>query len=134
MSIAPIASQVTQVGGWNQLPGAQSPVTKTPGSGVSFEQALSNQMGSASGGGVQNTLTSAYGSHTSSSFFGRIVEDVQMSQLNARKQVDGLMKGDGTQLHNVMISMEEASTSFQLMVEMRNKVVESLQELMRMQI
>ena len=33
-----------------------------------------------------------------------------------------------------MIAMEEASISFQLLTEMRNKIVESLQELMRMQI
>jgi flagellar hook-basal body complex protein FliE len=33
-----------------------------------------------------------------------------------------------------MISMEEASVSFQLMVEVRNKLLDSYQELMRMQI
>jgi flagellar hook-basal body complex protein FliE len=33
-----------------------------------------------------------------------------------------------------MIAMEEANVSFQLMVEVRNKLLESYQELMRMQI
>jgi len=37
-------------------------------------------------------------------------------------------------LHQAMISMQEASVSFSLMVEVRNKLVESYQELMRMQI
>ena len=37
-------------------------------------------------------------------------------------------------LHQAMIAMEEASVSFQLMVEVRNKLLESYQELMRMQI
>ena len=32
-----------------------------------------------------------------------------------------------------MISLEEAHVSFQLMVEVRNKLLESYQELMRMQ-
>jgi flagellar hook-basal body complex protein FliE len=33
-----------------------------------------------------------------------------------------------------MIASEEASISFQLMVEVRNKLLESYQELMRMQV
>jgi flagellar hook-basal body complex protein FliE len=33
-----------------------------------------------------------------------------------------------------MLSVEEASVSFQLMVEVRNKLLDSYQELMRMQI
>jgi flagellar hook-basal body complex protein FliE len=33
-----------------------------------------------------------------------------------------------------MIAMEEASVSFQLMVEVRNRLLESYQELMRMQV
>jgi len=33
-----------------------------------------------------------------------------------------------------MIAMQEANVSFQLMVEVRNKLLESYQELMRMQI
>ena len=33
-----------------------------------------------------------------------------------------------------MVAMEEASISFQLMVEVRNKLLESYQELMRMQV
>jgi flagellar hook-basal body complex protein FliE len=37
-------------------------------------------------------------------------------------------------LHQAMIAMEEASVSFQLMVEVRNRLLESYQELMRMQI
>jgi len=35
-------------------------------------------------------------------------------------------------LHQSVIAMQEASLSFSLMVEVRNKVVESYQELMRM--
>jgi flagellar hook-basal body complex protein FliE len=37
-------------------------------------------------------------------------------------------------LHRVMIATEEASVSFQLMVEVRNKLLEAYQELMRMQV
>ena len=37
-------------------------------------------------------------------------------------------------LHQAMIAMEEANVSLQLMVEVRNKLLESYQELMRMQV
>jgi flagellar hook-basal body complex protein FliE len=40
--------------------------------------------------------------------------------------------GDNPNLHQSVIAMQEASVSFGLMVEVRNKVVESYQELMRM--
>jgi flagellar hook-basal body complex protein FliE len=45
-----------------------------------------------------------------------------------------LQSGQTTSLHQAVISMEEANISFQLMVEVRNKLLESYQELMRMQI
>jgi len=42
--------------------------------------------------------------------------------------------GDSTELHRVMIAAEEAGTAFDLLVEMRNRLVEAYQDLMRMQI
>ena len=40
--------------------------------------------------------------------------------------------GQNDQLHQSVIAMQEASVAFTLMVEVRNKLVESYQELMRM--
>jgi flagellar hook-basal body complex protein FliE len=45
-----------------------------------------------------------------------------------------LLSGKNVSLHQTMISMEEASVSFQLMVEVRNRLLDSYQELMRMQV
>ena len=73
------------------------------------------------GGSFQNLL---------SSFVG----DVNAQQLAASDAVTGLMSGKNVSLHQAMISMEEASVSFQMMVEVRNKLLDSYQELMRMQI
>jgi flagellar hook-basal body complex protein FliE len=65
---------------------------------------------------------------------GRMVQDVNAKQLAAGQSVQGLMSGQAVSLHQTVIAMEEASVSFQLMVEVRNKLLESYQELMRMQI
>ena len=42
--------------------------------------------------------------------------------------------GETNNLHQAMIAMQEASVAFSLMVEMRNKLVEGYQEVMRMQV
>ena len=52
----------------------------------------------------------------------------------ASSTVSGLLSGQNVSLHQAMISMEEANVSFQMMVEVRNKLLDSYQELMRMQI
>ncbi len=63
-----------------------------------------------------------------------LVHDVSEKQAASSDAVNGLISGQNVSLHQAMIAMEEASVSFQLMVEVRNKVLESYQELMRMQI
>jgi flagellar hook-basal body complex protein FliE len=65
---------------------------------------------------------------------GRFVSDVNAKQNAASQAVDGLQSGQGVPLHQAVIAMEEANVSFQLMVEVRNKLLDSYQELMRMQI
>jgi flagellar hook-basal body complex protein FliE len=65
---------------------------------------------------------------------GRLVNDVNAKQLESADAVQGLMSGGDVSLHQAMIAMEEASVSFQLMVEVRNKLLESYQEIMRMQL
>ena len=65
---------------------------------------------------------------------GRLVQDVSTKQSVANEAVSGLLSGQNVSLHQAMIATQEASLSFQLMVEVRNKLLDSYQELMRMQI
>ena len=74
-----------------------------------------------SGGSFQNLL-------------GQFVGEVNARQIAAGDAIAGLMSGKNVSLHQAMISMEEASVSFQMMVEVRNRLLDSYQELMRMQI
>jgi flagellar hook-basal body complex protein FliE len=53
---------------------------------------------------------------------------------DADRQVVRLATGDSDNLHQVMIALEEAKLSFQLMVQVRNKLLESYQDVLRMQI
>ena len=69
-----------------------------------------------------------------SSVLGQMVQDVNAKQGVATQALQDLQSGQNTSLHQTMIAMEEASVSFQLMVEVRNRLLDSYQEIMRMQV
>ena len=69
-----------------------------------------------------------------SSMLGQMVQDVNSKQNVAAQSLQDLQSGQNVSLHQTMISMEEASVSFQLMVEVRNRLLDSYQEIMRMQV
>jgi flagellar hook-basal body complex protein FliE len=62
------------------------------------------------------------------------VGEVSQKQAAAGDAVTGLLSGKDVSLHQAVISMEEANVSFQMMVQVRNKLLDSYQELMRMQV
>jgi len=62
-----------------------------------------------------------------------LVASVDAKAANANALTQKVLMGDSDQLHQSVIAMQEAGVSFSLMVEVRNKLIESYQELMRMQ-
>lgn len=62
------------------------------------------------------------------------IEEVDASQKRADEQVEAFVAGEQENLHEVTIAMNEARLHFQLMTEVRNKTLETYQELMRMQV
>ena len=84
---------------------------------------------------AQTGVAEAGASNTSfGHMLGNLVGEVNAKQATAGAAMEGLLKGQNVSLHQAMIAMEEASVSFQLMAEVRNKLLDSYQELMRMQI
>lgn len=81
-----------------------------------------------------NGLAQTSGINNFESLLGTFVREVNGKQMDASNAVSGLLRGENVPLHQAMVSMEEASVSFQLMVEVRNKLLEGYQELLRMQI
>lgn len=69
--------------------------------------------------------------------FGSILKTAinQVEELHgsAQAQVTDLLKGDRSDVHNVMIAVEKADIAFQLMMQVRNKIVSAYQEVSRMQ-
>ncbi len=62
-----------------------------------------------------------------------LVDKVDSLQKSADASIQGLVTGETTDLHNVAIKMEEAGVAFDLMMEIRNKLLEAYQEISKMQ-
>lgn len=62
------------------------------------------------------------------------VRDVNTLQGEAGEAVQRMVSGEETDIHNVMIAVEKAKTSFELLMEVRNKTIEAYREIMRMQV
>lgn len=74
---------------------------------------------------------------TGPSFLQRVSEGLQeVNQQLLTSQVDlqRLAVGDADNLHEIMIRLEESRISLQLMLQVRNRVLEAYQDVMRMQI
>jgi flagellar hook-basal body complex protein FliE len=80
------------------------------------------------------SAASSSGGASFSNVLGGFIQEVSDKQAAAGNAVTGLLSGKNVSLHQTMISIEEASVSFQLMVEVRNRLLDSYQELMRMQV
>jgi len=57
----------------------------------------------------------------------------EMGQVADQKVME-VVTGESDDLHNAMVALEEANVSFQLMLEVRNKMLEAYQEINRMNI
>ena len=72
-------------------------------------------------GGFMDSLKAAIGK----------VNDVQ---LQGGQAVDALLTGQTQDIHRTMVALEQANVSFQLMMQIRNKLVTAYEEIQRMQI
>ena len=68
------------------------------------------------------------------SIFSDAVNKVESFQNNAQQSVDRFLNGEGEEIHKVALATQQADLSFQLFLQVRNKVVAAYQEIMRMQV
>ena len=61
------------------------------------------------------------------------MDDLESVQAGAEHKVSELVEGNGSDVHSAMIAVEKAELSFQLMMQVRNKIVQAYQEISRMQ-
>lgn len=61
------------------------------------------------------------------------ISQVNDVQLEAGRAVDALMTGQTENVHQTMVALQKADASFQLMMQVRNKLVAAYEEINRMQ-
>ena len=62
------------------------------------------------------------------------VDRVELSQTAADQAVNRFLTGEGDDLHGTALAVQRAELEFTMMLQVRNKVVQAYQEIMRMQV
>ncbi|MBS4189226.1 flagellar hook-basal body complex protein FliE [Bacillus sp. FJAT-49705] len=86
----------------------------------------------------ENKKTHTYTPYEAHKSFASVLKEsinnVNELQINSDKMTEKLVRGENVDLHQVMIASQKASISLQATIEIRNKVIEAYQEVMRMQV
>jgi len=69
-----------------------------------------------------------------SEVLGDAIQEVNNLQSQAGEEVQKAMTGEITDIHTAMIAVQKADVSFQMMMQVRNKLVSAYQEIMKMQV
>ncbi|MBN1128321.1 MAG: flagellar hook-basal body complex protein FliE, partial [Chitinispirillaceae bacterium] len=62
------------------------------------------------------------------------LKDVNSMQVKADESIEKMAAGEITDVHQVMSTVEEANVAFNMMMEIRNKVMDAYQEVMRIRL
>ncbi len=88
-------------------------------------------------GGENLPLNEKIGSDGSPSFTDTLngfIQDVNSMQKTSATQSEKFLKGEAVDIHDVMIAAEKAKTSFQLLMELRNKTLDVVNQATRINV
>ncbi|MBT2756019.1 flagellar hook-basal body complex protein FliE [Mesobacillus foraminis] len=81
-----------------------------------------------------NSTTPFEAQKSFASVLRKSLENLNETQAKSDLMTNKLANGENVDLHQVMIASQKASVTLQATLEVRNKVVEAYQEMMRMQV
>jgi flagellar hook-basal body complex protein FliE len=96
-----------------------SPISSIPP--ISLPETARVNPSDASAGGFQSVLEG-------------IIGHVERSQTQAQQATESFLTGGNEELHSVALASQRASLEFELFLQVRNKVAQAYQEIMRMQV
>jgi len=82
----------------------------------------------------KNSNTEKYNRKEFSKILENTIGEVNRLQKEADDAIEKIASGKEKDIHQTMIALEKAEISFQLMMQLRNKIVSAYEEVMRMQI
>lgn len=71
---------------------------------------------------------------TFGSILERAVGHVASLENESKQKIDRFLRGEDQELHDMMLSTQRAGMAFDMFMQVRNKVVQAYQEVMRMQV
>ena len=77
---------------------------------------------------------SAAGAPDFSSLLHSAYKRIEQSGTQAARSVEGFLSGESQDLHSVALAGQRASLQFEMLLQVRNKIVQAYQEVMRMQL
>lgn len=95
-----------------------------------------SSVSAAAAAGTAGKLAAPAKSGTSSfaQLLTQFISDASYHQAQAEKSVTNLAAGRAGNVHNAMLAMAKADLSFHLVLEIRNRLSDAYQDIMRMQI
>lgn len=84
--------------------------------------------------GVEKKQTAESSQTPFSDFMKQSLTDVNRQMLDADQAIDDLATGRKQDIHNTMIAMQKAEISFELVMQIRNKLISAYDEIRRMSI
>lgn len=100
----PGSDPLADMGGVGGLPSIQGPVGGNSGSGAEFGEMLINE-----------------------------IEKVNTEMIKSDQMAQALATGQSQDVHGTLIQMKKAELQFQMLVQVRNKMMKAYEEVMRMQ-
>jgi flagellar hook-basal body complex protein FliE len=86
------------------------------------------------GASEASALAAAPGKSAFGSLIVEGIEKVNSQLLGSQVDLQHLALGDAQNLHQIMINLEESSLGFQLMMQVRGRLLEAYQDVMKMSI
>lgn len=59
------------------------------------------------------------------------ISEVNQLQSDSDQKISSLLKGESQDLHGTVLAVQQADTSFRMMMQVRNKIVEAYKEISR---
>ncbi|MDX2030603.1 MAG: flagellar hook-basal body complex protein FliE [Blastocatellia bacterium] len=88
----------------------------------------------AAGATIETALPAASGGESFGSLVRGAVEELDRSQRGAEAEIARAVAGESPDLHRTIVALQSADLTFQLALQVRNKVVGAYEEIMRMQV
>lgn len=94
---------------------------------------LPQSLGTDSKPTAVSSSASSVGGANFSDILKNALNSVNSAQVEADEAVQQVLSGESKDIHETMIALQKADVSLKLMLEVRNKILEAYQEVMRTQ-